>query len=89
MEGVDRLGVRTPKATWAPLTVGRPRSSIQKKGFGPCSVSLPKPARPLELHQQADPERLEGLFVEGLAAGEVGDLESDVIEHALSLSVTT
>ena len=83
VEGVDRASVlRTPKATWAPLTTGRPREWIQKKGFGPMLGLVAEAGGRLgELHQQRDPERLQRRFVEGLAARVVADLDADVVEH--------
>jgi hypothetical protein len=46
VEGVDLLGVANAEGDVAPLTAVRSRAWIQKNGFGPCSVSLPKPIAP-------------------------------------------
>ncbi len=81
MEGVDLLGTADAEGNVG-AGGGRAVMSVDPEERLRAVLGLLAEAGiALELHQQADPERLQRRFVERLAATEVADLETDVIEH--------
>src|ERR1044072_8560235 len=87
MESVDRLWRAGAEGDMGAAD-GRALASVDPEEWkGSVLGVLPEPGGTLDrFHQQPDPEWLEGLFVESLAAGEVAGLEADMIEHWLSLA---
>jgi hypothetical protein len=85
VEGIDEIGSAGAEGDVRAADGRTPALVDPEEGLGPVLGVLAETGGALELHQQTDPKRLQRRFVEGLAAGQVADLDADVIEHPLRL----